>query len=260
MKDRKIDWKQFGQFLSMVVKLFTAVTDTFRAMKVGPEILEWVTGPGEKILKAKLRELAQEFQNAFAAKHSPGILAQIKAWEQLAARILGHAVDYSRIKIPERTPEQAKEFTRLIIVDGEYTQNIVFEACQKHFPSWKYTGDLDTGIPNNERDPKKLGTYAIWVRNGVEPDTKHLNKSADMVKAEGLKTETNLERMLHEFVFWNETKGHLDVKGWTRACGSRDSDGSVPNANWDSDEFKVCWYCSDGQRPSAGPREVISLV
>ncbi len=45
---KKIDWKQFGQFLKMVVDLFKIVTTTFKELKVGPEILEWVTGVGQK--------------------------------------------------------------------------------------------------------------------------------------------------------------------------------------------------------------------
>src|SRR3989338_2565146 len=45
---KKIDWKQFGQFLKMVIDLFKVITQTFKAMKIGPEILEWVTGTGQK--------------------------------------------------------------------------------------------------------------------------------------------------------------------------------------------------------------------
>lgn len=45
----KIDWKQFGQFLKMVLDLFTIVTTELKKRKVGPEILEWMTGPGKAV-------------------------------------------------------------------------------------------------------------------------------------------------------------------------------------------------------------------
>ena len=44
----KIDWKQFGQFLKMVIDLFKIITNTFKKLKIGPEILEWITGEGQK--------------------------------------------------------------------------------------------------------------------------------------------------------------------------------------------------------------------
>lgn len=45
------DWKQFGQFVSMVVTLFTTVRDTLDSMGVGvAEALAWATGPGKKAL------------------------------------------------------------------------------------------------------------------------------------------------------------------------------------------------------------------
>src|SRR3989338_7326575 len=46
---KKIDWKQFGQFLKMVIDLFKIITSTFKEMKIGPEILEWITGAGQKV-------------------------------------------------------------------------------------------------------------------------------------------------------------------------------------------------------------------
>lgn len=252
----KIEWKQMGQVLAMIVKLFTAVTDVMKKFAVGPEIIEWLVGPGEKFFRSELALMCAEFKKTQKVTHSPEVLAQIKRWEGIAGKILGHAVDYSGVRIPERTAEQAKEFTRLIIVDKDYNQEGAFFCIT--FPKWKYYNNLDGSITENERDPKKLGTYAIWVRNGVEPDSQHLGKSANDVKAEGLKTETNLERMLHEIVFFAETNGHLDIKGWTWNSGSRRSDGYVPYSYWNGDEFKVDYGSVDGRCDNAGPREVIS--
>jgi hypothetical protein len=49
-----------------------------------------------------------------------------------------------------------------------------------------------------------------------------------MIKEAGLKTETLLERMLHELVFFSETRKHLDVNNLTFCCGSRYADGYGP--------------------------------
>lgn len=47
----KINWKQIGRFVSILVKLFSHITDVFKMLKVGPEILEWITGDGKVVLE-----------------------------------------------------------------------------------------------------------------------------------------------------------------------------------------------------------------
>jgi len=181
----------------------------------------------------------------------------VKIWEDFYQKYLGLTVDLSGVKIPERTAEQAKDFTRLIIVAGGLTNNQVYSACDKQFPWWKYVDDLNTAIPTNERNPQN-GSYAIWVRDTVEADEVHKNKSAKMVKSEGLKTETLLERMLHELKYFAETSKHLDVFKITLCSGSRCSDGNVPYVLWIDSMFKVNWYDADNRGGSLRPREVVS--
>lgn len=61
----KIDWKQFGQFLKMVIELFKLITTTFKEMRIGPEILEWVTGSGQKaFVETFLVPLGKAFQES----------------------------------------------------------------------------------------------------------------------------------------------------------------------------------------------------
>lgn len=61
----KIDWKQFGQFLKMVIELFKLITTTFKEMRIGPEIFEWVTGAGQKIfVETFLVPLGKAFQES----------------------------------------------------------------------------------------------------------------------------------------------------------------------------------------------------
>lgn len=47
----KIDWKQIGRFVALIVKLFSHLTETFKKVGVGPEILEWITGDGKEVFE-----------------------------------------------------------------------------------------------------------------------------------------------------------------------------------------------------------------
>lgn len=178
-------------------------------------------------------------------------------WEDFYQKVFGTKTDLSRVRIPGRTMEQSKEFTRLIIVMSGLTQNQVYDACAKHFKCWRYADDLDKAIPTNERDPKN-GAYAIWVRDTVEADEVNKNKSADMIRSERLRTETNLERMLHGLKYFLESGKHLDIKNVTLSSGSRDSGGIVPYANWGGSRFRVNGYGTGYRYDGLRSREVVS--
>ncbi len=165
--------------------------------------------------------------------------------------------DFSGLKIPERTDEQKKEFTRLLVIAKDITNNHVYRTCQKQFICLSYADNLDEAVPTNERDPKN-GLYAIWVRDTVEADKVHKNKSADMIKQANLTTETLLERMIHELVFFSETGKHLDVKNATLCSGSHYSGGDVPRARWYDDLFRVGWDVTDYRDDDLRSREVVS--
>lgn len=191
---------------------------------------------------------------------NPADLADpVKVWERFYLKYFGLTVDLSGVRIPERTAKQIKEFTRLIIVAGGLTQGQVYNVCFSTFKGkcWKYADDLDTAIPENERESMN-GAYAIWVRDTVEADEVHKNKSAEMVVAEGLKTETSLERNLHELKYFAETGKHLDLVNVTLCSGSRDSDGRVPLASWGGGGFRVDWYAVARRVDILRPREVVS--
>jgi hypothetical protein len=190
---------------------------------------------------------------------NPADLADpVKQWGNFYQKYLGLTVDLSGVKIPERTAEQAKEFTRLIIVACGLTRNQIYSACQKQFTCYKYIDDLDASITVNERD-SKTGSYAIWVRDTVEADEVHQNKSADMVAKEKLTTETLLERMIHELKYFAETGKHLDLSRITLCSGSRGSGGNVPSAYWYDGRFRVRWYDAGDRHASLRPREAVTL-
>ena len=178
----------------------------------------------------------------------------LEFWTTFYKKYFSPTVDFVGLDIP---PKPAKENWRLLVSVKGLTNNLVYDVCAKQFPCCKYADDLDKGVSTNERDPKN-GSYAIWVRDTVEADEVHRNKSADIVKEAGLKTETLLERMIHELAYFSGTGEHLDVKNWTLCSGSRCSGGDVPNADWDDDEFRVNWNDTGNRVGCLRAREVVS--
>jgi hypothetical protein len=170
------------------------------------------------------------------------------------------APDFSGLKIPKKPTEGN---WRLLVILKGLTNNWVYGACAKQFPCWRYGDNLDKAIPTNERDPKN-GSYAVWVRDTVEADPVHKNKSADTIKEAGLKTETLLERMIHELVYFLETLQdggragkHLDVNTATLCSGSRHSGGDVPRTYWGDSKFQVNWEYAGHCGSRLRSREVI---
>lgn len=180
------------------------------------------------------------------------------AWSAFYKKHFNLDADFSGLKIP---PKPADGKWRLLVILKGITNNLAYDACYRAFGGKcsRYTEDLDKGVPTNERDPNRDGTYAIWVRDDQKADKVHKNKSANMVKDAGLKTETLLERMIHELVYFSETGNHLDVKNITLCSGSRYSDGGVPCAGWDDGKFGVDWDDADFRDDGLRPREVVTL-
>lgn len=179
---------------------------------------------------------------AVFAKHSVKPLKKaIYEWQQFYSEMFGDEYDFSKVRIPERR----EGFDRLIIVAPSMTSQRVYDRCADEFNCWKYTSvSLDEALSTNERDPEN-GAYAIWVRDVVEADEIHKNKSAKQIAVSKLATETLLERLLHELKFYKETGHHLDINKVTLCAGSRDSDGDVPCVSWFGVKLSVYW-CDPG--------------
>jgi hypothetical protein len=103
--------------------------------------------------------------------------------------------------------------------------------------------------------------YATWVRKGVEPDKKYLNKSTHQVDPDGKIGITFLERMILEIRYFLETGSNLDVRGITLCTGSRYSDGDVPNMyfNPHTDEVRLDAYDTNDAGSDLGLREAVAL-
>jgi membrane-bound inhibitor of C-type lysozyme len=128
----------------------------------------------------------------------------------------------------------------------------------KTFKCWRYSDDLDKSVTKNARDTKTA--YAIWVRDGLEPDEQYLGKSTNQADPDMKIGVTLLERMIMEIKCFVWTGKHLDVKGVTFCTGSRYSDGFVPYVDWYSGgrEVLVDWCNLDYSGSDYGLRSVVS--
>ena len=125
------------------------------------------------------------------------------------------------------------------------TPNKVITAFRKLDVSvYLYTNDLDADVTKNDRDPNRDGSYVVIFKKTVEADPDQKDKSADMLKAEGVQGITLLERLLLELGYFLATRKHLDNENWTLCSGSRYSDGGVLSVCRDRDGRRLCvgWY------------------
>jgi len=182
-------------------------------------------------------------------------IPDLEWWRKFYLQHFNFNLNFIRTQVPIK-PMDGK--WRLLLIMEGLTNNLVYNACDKKFPCYKYIDDLDKDVPKNERDSKN-GNYAIWVRNTVEADEVHMDKSAVMIAKEGLKTETLLERMLHELVYFTETSQHLDVSNVTLCCGSRVLPGGVPYIDWCDGRFRVSWDGTEHRDELMRPREVVEV-
>jgi hypothetical protein len=156
---------------------------------------------------------------------------QLVSWQNFYLAEFGITLDTASIRVPERR----RGFDRLIVVPQGVTIQQVYNKCAELFTCWKYTkANLDEAVPTNDRTPAN-GSYAVWLRDRIEADEEHKNKSANYLKSATISGITLLERLLFELKYFRETGKHLDIRNWSLCSGSRDADGGVPSVRWDPD-------------------------
>lgn len=182
-------------------------------------------------------------------------ITRIIAWyEQHGATKLS-ASDISRI-VPKRKPG----FDRLIVVAPGMTPNRCCESLQRQFGAeklWRSHDDLDCAVESVRKTDK---LYAVWVRDRQEADDESANKSADQFEQKNC--ETLEERLIHEGLYFQEHKKHLDVVNVTLCAGSRARDGGlVPSVGFDSAFGQVyvgAFWCDPSLRvPGLRVRSVV---
>jgi len=176
-----------------------------------------------------------------------------RQWEKFYQEFFGLTVDLSAVKIPD---VQA-DFSRLIIVMPGITLNAAMDACKKRFPTWQYYDDLDKSVTKNDRTAAG-GAYAVWLRNRVEADEEHSNKSANELAGQNFKGITLLERIIMELEYFGRTGQHLDIQNVTLCSGSRISVGRVPFAYWGDGRFYVNTFSAGYSFSYLRAREAVS--
>ena len=198
-------------------------------------------------------ELKRKLREVFSITDEYGDIR--RQWEQFYKNQFGWDMDFSLVLIPTR-PEVGS--WRLLFIAKGLTMNRGFEQCKKLFKSWRYNDDLDKAIPINARNANE--NYAVWVRDGIEPDAEHLGKSTRQVDPDMKIGITVLERIIFEIKYFLETGSRLDTKGVTFCSGSRFSGGIVPSCYWSpaSGKFRVDWYNLDVSNSGSGVRSAVS--
>lgn len=203
----------------------------------------WIKNKSE--LKKKLKELFSIVDEYLELR---------EVWVKFYKDQFDWTVDFSQVIIPEK-PEG--DDWRLIFIAKGLTINLAFDKASKLFPTWRYAEDLDKAITKNVRNTQN--NYAIWVKDGAEPDQEFLGKSTKQADPDMKLGVTLLERIILEMKYFLETGEHLDIKGLTFCSGSRSSGGNVPSACWIDDKFGVFWFVLDGSVSDYGLRLAISL-
>jgi hypothetical protein len=164
--------------------------------------------------------------------------------------------DFSAVQIP---PKPIEGSWRLLIILRGLSMNQMLAVMRAKFKTWSYHNDLDASVTVNTRTSAQ--SYAVWVRNGVEPDEKYLSQSTRVADPDGKIGMTLLERQVLEVKNFVETGKYLDEKGLTFCTGSRFSDGYVPCVCFYPATGLVCVdaFSVDYSYPSLGLREAVSL-
>jgi hypothetical protein len=138
----------------------------------------------------------------------------------------------------------------------------MLEISKKHYhvddsPTGRYYfGDEETR-GTHDRVPSE--SYAVWVRDQVDPEPKYTDFHPRLLKERGVQSITLLEHLLFHLKYFRETGQFLDRNEIRTLCfGSRDADGCIPCVilkKWQSGNHWV--YLTYGQL-HVSVREVIA--
>jgi hypothetical protein len=212
------------------------------------EQVKFLLGNKDTVLRKKLQEVFE-----IAGERCVDVYEE---WQDFYRQHFNMIVDFSGVQIPEKPTEGS---WRLLFIPVGLSMHTTLAVMRTKFKVWTYIEDLDASVTKNTRT--SATSYAIWVRDGVEPDEKYLGKSTREADMDGNIGVTLLERLVFEVKFFVETGNHLDIKGVTFCTGSRNSDGNVPYVYFDPSTGEVCvsWCRVDDAGGAYGLRQAVSL-
>jgi hypothetical protein len=198
------------------------------------------------------RELAAQVHAIFA-KTDP-YRALLDAWVTFYRDEFGIVLDPAAVRIPEHRDG----FDRLIVVAPGITIERVLAQCQKYFKVWRWTNDDLDKLTESVRSAAD-GLYAVWVRDRVEADEEHKNKSYNDLQKAGVPGITLLEYVLLHLQHYRVTGQHPDASNITLCTGSLYRGGGVSRAYWHPGFGKFCvsWYDRGHAPPYLRCREAV---
>jgi hypothetical protein len=169
----------------------------------------------------KTREHLMISNNAY------GTALQIEEWSQFYREVFDLNVHYSEVRIPPRR----SGFYRMIVVAQGLTLKRIIEAAQRDLPvdlgeSRRYFSTDEETRGTHDRLPTQ--TYAVWVRDQVDPDEAYSNVRPPVLERRGVPCITVLEHLLFHLKYFRETSRFLDRNERQTVCvGSRDANGAL---------------------------------
>ncbi len=160
------------------------------------------------------------------------------------------------IKIPKTHPD----FRWGVVMPQSLTIEQIICSYSDICPVWRWTNDNIDLITKSVRSADK-GTYTTWFRDGVEPEEKYKNKSANHIQSDGINGSTLIERLLlGRWFTWMTDGQYLDVVNITRCDATRDFRGYVPAVYFDTRDGQLYIFRHDPEETddSLRTREAIS--
>jgi len=196
-------------------------------------------------------ELMSKLSEVFSIKDE--YIAERQSWQDFYREHFGWTVDFSRVLIPKKPGE----LWRLIFIAKGMKMNKAMARCKDLFKTSQYNDDWDASVSQNIRTASE--NYAVWVRDGIEPDEEFSGKSVKQADPDMKIGITFLERIILEIKCFSETKKHLDVERCTLCSGSRYAGNQVLYTYWSVSEFRI-GHCGLGDSiGTVGIRSVVSL-
>ncbi len=190
----------------------------------------------------------------------------LNIWQKYYQQVHNLSVNMKQIRFPNKQRPNNLNWNVMVAEElGAVPLDTLLAACRRQFQNvWAYTAKnvkLHSIITVNDRDPRTIGSYAIFCHANHPADVVNADLSADEIRKRGMATMTLLERMILEsFIFWSRTK-HLDeitagVQTATLCSGSRDWQGNVPCCEYVNGVFVISPFDSRDSFPELRARTV----
>lgn len=205
--------------------------------------------------KSRIQLFSTQISVLHTAEESHVILKQIDHWKLLCKEFkLKEEIDFEAVK--EKALTRPKGFDWVIYTPSGFTsREAIDRLCSPQFTVYESNPVQSYSL---ERQPDKA--RLILSCSNIESDTEW-RVSSNTMAATTLPFLDCRECYILEGFYYNLTKKHLNIKGWTRCPRSRSPARNVAHVRWDEASGGFCAGCGypDGDNPDGGGREAFIL-